>query len=621
MSDDLVSKAADIAPPHTAPAPAETTVDVVILGGGLAGLSLARHLLLDTESTILLLEKRDHLPQERQKVGESTVQLAGYYFSKVLDLEEYLLHEQLMKYNLRFYWKSAGRANDDFTDYSAAYIRNFSNIASYQLDRKTFEAELLRRNQEDARFVARLGVSNLDIALADEASDDPHRVSFEADGRRRHFHARWVVDTTGRTRLLTRRLELRRPSPVRHGSFYWWVEGLVDVEKLSRRDHHERRLDRRRRHGGHLPSWLATNHFTVEGAWFWVIPLRGKTSLGLVFDHEVVDPKEVFNVEKATRWVCDRFPLLARDLPHRKVVDIGGHRDFSYDCAQTLSAGRWAMSGEAGRFGDPLYSPGSDLIAIHNTLLVDAIRTTDRQTLAAKCRSHEQLMRAAFQAYLPSYSISYDALGDMETFTLKYTWELTVYFAFYVFPFINDLLTERRFVPSFLRAFSRLGPINHGVQRVLSSYYQWKRQHRRPPAEPIDFDFTTIAPLARAAETFYAVGTSVEEAREVLRRQLANLEDLARMIVARVASVVLEEPRLLLDRAFVAGLDLEHLKFEPEAWGERWADSQNDDTMAEPYAWGFDPTTLEIFDTPACSQEDLLAARGETLPLAEEALQ
>ena len=50
---------------------------VVILGGGLAGLALARHLLLDTDRTILMLEKRPTLPPPRQKVGESSVQLAG----------------------------------------------------------------------------------------------------------------------------------------------------------------------------------------------------------------------------------------------------------------------------------------------------------------------------------------------------------------------------------------------------------------------------------------------------------------------------------------------------------------------------------------------------------------
>ena len=76
--------------------------DVVIIGGGLAGQSLARHLLLETDKRILLVERRDELPQAKQKYGESTVQLAGFYYSRVLDLEEYLLREHYLKYNLRF---------------------------------------------------------------------------------------------------------------------------------------------------------------------------------------------------------------------------------------------------------------------------------------------------------------------------------------------------------------------------------------------------------------------------------------------------------------------------------------------------------------------------------------
>src|ERR1700730_10521260 len=109
--------------------------DVTIIGGGLAGLSLARHLMLESDRNILLLEKRAQLPSHRQKVGESTVQMSAYYFSKVLDLEEHLLREHFMKYNLRFYWKSPGRDNSCYEDMSQCYIRNLSNVACYQLDR------------------------------------------------------------------------------------------------------------------------------------------------------------------------------------------------------------------------------------------------------------------------------------------------------------------------------------------------------------------------------------------------------------------------------------------------------------------------------------------------------
>ena len=46
--------------------------------------------------------------------------MGGYYFSKVLDLEEYLWHEHFMKYNLRFYFKTNGRDNSRFEDYAQA---------------------------------------------------------------------------------------------------------------------------------------------------------------------------------------------------------------------------------------------------------------------------------------------------------------------------------------------------------------------------------------------------------------------------------------------------------------------------------------------------------------------
>ena len=82
---------------------------------------------------------------------------------KVLDLEEYLLSRQYMKYNLRFYWKSADRDNSRFEDYGQSYIRTLSNIVCYQLDRNTFEAELLRRNRAFPNFTLRAPVADVDV--------------------------------------------------------------------------------------------------------------------------------------------------------------------------------------------------------------------------------------------------------------------------------------------------------------------------------------------------------------------------------------------------------------------------------------------------------------------------
>lgn len=568
--------------------------DVCIIGGGLAGLSLARQLLLNSGKRVLLIERRELVPPPKQKVGEATVQLSGYYFSKVLDLEEHLLREHYPKYNLRFYWKTEGRDNTGLEDFGQAYIRAMSNIPTYQLDRNKIEAELLRLNLERADFEFRGGVTDLSVEISEAGR--PHSVSFTAGGTGVSLRARWVVDTSGRGKFLARRLGLTRQSPIRHGATWLWVEGLLNVEKLTDLSPKQVRLSKDRAATGHLPLWLATNHFCGEGFWFWVIPLQGKTSLGLVYDNTVIERDLVSTPAKLIEWVCREFPLFARDLPFRKILDHSSFKDFSYDCAQTISADRWALSGEAGRFTDPLYSPGGDLIALHNTMITDAVLTEEDAGLAAKVRLYGQLMRVFYDAYVPAYAVSYNALGDQEAMTLKYTWELAVYFAFYVFPFINDLFTEARFVPLFLSKFARLGPINRGLQHFIGDYYEWKKENRERPRRPVFSDFTHAGPLAAAAETFYRVGLTAVEAARVLDEQLVSLNELARFTVAHVASVVVGDERALTSRRFVEGIDLHDLRFDPEEMRERYAVVAK---SPERYEWTFDPFVLNKFRTPA----------------------
>lgn len=543
--------------------------DVVIVGAGLAGLALAQQLHLAAPGLRLLMVDRRGMPPARQKVGEATVQVSGYYYSRVLELEEYLLRHHFMKYNLRFYWPADG-VGASFEAYHQSYIRSLSNIATYQLDRNTMEAELLRRCRERAAFSFEAPVSGLEVELSED--DAAHHVRFVTEGGEAvDARARWVVDASGRGRLLARRLDLARESPIRHGSSFAWVEGLVDIEKLTRLTPREIRLKRERASLGHLPQFLATNHFCGEGFWFWVIPLHGITSLGLVYDRERVPRAEVATPEALVDWVCRRFPMFADDLRQRRIVDHGGLADFAHDASQTLSERRFALVGEACRFSDPLYSPGGDLISLYNTLVTDAILTPDAATLARKVRLYESLARAFYEGYVPSYAVSYDTLGDQEAFSLRYVWELSVYFAFYVFPFINDLFTDPTFATGWLRRFGQLGPLNRGLHRFLKGYYDWKKtQPREPGGEPIFLDFMESGHLRAAEQTFYKMGLGSEESRRVLDQQLASLDELARSIVAGLTHVVTGDRRAL-SSDFVLGLDFETLEFDPQALGRRVA--------------------------------------------------
>lgn len=564
--------------------------DVLIIGAGLAGLALARQLLLNTGKRILLVDRRTEFPPVKQKVGEATVQLSAYYLSKVLDLEEHLLREHFVKYNLRFYWKTPGLANDCYEHYSQAYILKLSNINTYQLDRNKLEGEILRINLENTNFSFTAGVSELEVTLSETGG--PHLFSFNANGQDVGGSARWVVDTSGRGKFLARRMLLIRESPIRHGAHFFWVEGLLNIEKLTSLSPQQMRTRRDRAALGHLPVWLSTNHFCGEGFWFWTIPLHGKTSLGLVYDNRIFPRERVDTLQKLIAWVCEEFPLFARDLPHRRVLHHTALKDFAHDCAQTISPARWAIAGEAGRFTDPLYSPGGDLISFYNTFITDAIQTDDDAELADKCDLYEQLMQAVYQAYVPSYAISYDTLGDQEGFTMKYSWELAIYFSFFVFPFINDLFTDRRFIVTFVSRFSKLGPVNKNLQAFISAYYQWKKTRRERPSRIIYNDFTEMPALFRAEKTFYQVGVSIDEARRILDQQFVNLKETALFIVAHISASVLEDERALVNRSFIEGFDLNRLNFDPVDIRNRYASCKS---SSEVYDWSFDPGVLRRF--------------------------
>lgn len=555
--------------------------DVVILGAGIAGLTLARQLLMCTDKRILLLEKRPHIPPPRQKVGESNVQVQGYYLGKVLDLEEYLMRQHYMKYNLRFYWPTPGQKNRDYEDYSQSYIRYLSNVPCYQLDRNKIEGELLRLNSENPRFTFYAGVSNLDVSLG--TSFAQHTVSFAVENSSTKLQTDWVVDTSGRAKFLARRLGLTKSNPIRHGSTFFWVDGLLNIEKLTGLPQRERLLHKNHHRLGHVPAWLATNHFCGEGYWFWVIPLQGKTSLGLVYDREKVPAEVVTSPEKVIEWVCKEHPIFEHTLRNQKVIDQGLYRDFSYDCQQTISADRWALAGEAGRFTDPLYSPGGDLISLYNTLITDAIMTRDKSTLAIKSRLYELLMWALYEAYVPSYAVSYEVLGDQECFAMKYGWELTVYFTFYVFPFINQLFTETVFVVPYLDLFARLGVLNNNLQNFITSYYRWKKTRPVESCKPVFFDFTGLEPLKKSEELFYEVGLSAPEAIKLLKHSMVNVEKLARFIAVYIYSKVLEDESLLTNKQLAETIKLDNLYFDPEAMRQecRFLEAGKDPKLAK----------------------------------------
>src|SRR5687767_10539004 len=122
--------------------PAADRYDVAILGGGLAGLSLAIQLKRQRPDTsVAVLEKREGpAPLAAFKVGESTVPAGAHYFAEVVGMKDHLKEQHLLKCRLRFFLPEGD--NSDITKRFEFGPDRFPPHDNYQIDRGLFENEL-----------------------------------------------------------------------------------------------------------------------------------------------------------------------------------------------------------------------------------------------------------------------------------------------------------------------------------------------------------------------------------------------------------------------------------------------------------------------------------------------
>jgi 2-polyprenyl-6-methoxyphenol hydroxylase-like FAD-dependent oxidoreductase len=169
--------------------------DVVILGGGLAGLTLSLQLRQRfADLDILVLERRRHpVPEAAHKVGESTVEIAANYFDTVLGLEEHLTQRQLKKFGFRFFFSEGRRDIDGVLELG---VSTGLATPAYQIDRGIFRdlprPACARRRRPVPRRVTVREVGRGEDGTACAARWAASRFAVQA---------RWLVDVRPRRRL------------------------------------------------------------------------------------------------------------------------------------------------------------------------------------------------------------------------------------------------------------------------------------------------------------------------------------------------------------------------------------------------------------------------------------
>ncbi|CAD0364249.1 NAD(P)/FAD-dependent oxidoreductase [Xanthomonas hortorum] len=439
--------------------------DVVITGGGLAGLSLALQLRQrDPALAITVLERRAHPVREAAfKVGESTVEIGAHYFADVLGLREHLEAEQIRKFGFRFFFSDKREDIDRCTELGVSQILP---TPSWQIDRGRFENFLGERARaQGITFVDSCSVKGVD--LSDDDAD--HAVRYERAGEPGTLSARWVVDASGRAGLLKRKLGLAQDNAHDANAVWWRVEGLIDPNGWSQDSSWLQRCTPPDR-------WRSTNHMCGPGYWFWLIPLSsGAHSLGIVCD-AAMHPLETMNThEKAMTWLRTHQPQVAATLDKAdyRLQDFLFLRNFSYGCKQVFSPQRWALTGEAGLFLDPFYSPGSDFIAISNTYICELIgRDRAGKSLSPYAELYQQLYFSFYENTLTLYQDQYALFGDAQVMPVKVIWDYTYYWSLLAPLFCSGRIAHLSLLARMKTDFLYARDINLAMQRVLHDWGQ-----------------------------------------------------------------------------------------------------------------------------------------------------
>ena len=320
--------AADIAPIGC-----DVDCDVLIIGGGPAGSTIAA-LLAKQGRSVVLLEKAQH---PRFHIGESLLPCNVELFER-LGVRTQVEKIGMPKWGIEFV--SPDHAHRSYLDFSDAWDK--SRPFAWQVRRSELD-ELLFRNAAASGAAAIEGCRVRDVVF--DAGGATVRAELDG-GEPRQWRARFVVDASGRDTFLASKLQCKQKNP-QHNSAALFGHYTGARRLLGRLE------------GNISILWF-------QHGWFWFIPLAdGTTSVGAV-----CWPYYLKTRNKPLRQFFNdtiaQCPELADRLKDATLVDEQVHATGNYSYLSSRSSGdRFLLLGDAYAFIDPMFSSGVYL-AMHS---------------------------------------------------------------------------------------------------------------------------------------------------------------------------------------------------------------------------------------------------------------
>ncbi len=506
--------------------------DVVIAGGGAAALTLALEIRRTRPGTkILVVESNAYpAPEVTHTVGESTVEVSAHYLRDRLGLADHLNTAHIRKMGLRMFFSTD--QNTDIAQRMELGSSSFVPQVTYQIDRGRLENELHRRCVADGVDFARGRVRSVDFGDGDR----PHALTYQDTDRVTRTTARWVVDASGRNRLLPRQLDLKRGNEHHCNAAWFRIATEIDVGRWSDDSAWQARLVEGDRA-------LSTNHLMGEGYWVWLIRLSsGATSVGIVADPAFHDFGDFNTLAKARAWLDQHEPQCAAVVAeHADLIrDFRVMKKYSHGATKVFDGrDRWCLTGDTGIFLDPLYSSGLDLIAIGNGLITDMIvRELEGEDVAGRAHISDTLFRSLTDMWLAVYRDQYTLMGSPIVMSAKIIWDVAFYWGFIGLLYVNGRFVSVADDPGFVPYLDGIIALSN---RVQDFFREWAAVESG--ATPVPF-VDLYAPLNFMAVLHNAmIGVSPNFAE-----QFAANARLLRQLAGQLIDTVLRDKSSMFER-------------------------------------------------------------------------
>ncbi len=302
--------------------------DVAVIGGGPGGSSAATA--LARAGRRVLVVEREVFP--RFHIGESQLPWSNEIFRKLGVYETICAAGFVQKWGASF--STLDGCGERYADFSAAV--ETPTPQTFQVPRAAFDQVLLEHSRRSGAEVLE-GHRAIDAGFETDAAT----LRFAgADGRERSVRVGMIVDASGRTGFLAKKLGRHDPDPLLRN-----IAVHAQYEGVPRRDG---------RRAGDIRMLLRP-----DTGWLWLIPISPEImSVGAVIPQRVYgreakdSPEESLAHFIATTRGSE--PLLSSA---RRISPVRFDADYSY-LGTRLAGDRWVVVGDAAAFLDPIFSTG-----------------------------------------------------------------------------------------------------------------------------------------------------------------------------------------------------------------------------------------------------------------------